>query len=832
MHQRVWYLIVGMLFVTGTPVLAQTPPPQAPVETPGVTVHVVETTPLPGVNQDRNDIPAPVQSATNSEILDSGAADLSSFVNLRFTSVQINEMQGNPFQADVNFRGYTASPLLGTPQGLSVYMDGVRLNQPFGDVVSWDLIPEIAISSTTLMPGSNPLFGLNTLGGALSLQTKDGRRNPGAGIEAAYGSHNRQNLKVEYGGSGGKGLSWYVAGNWFGEHGWRNVSHTDVRQYFGRFGWLHGNTDLKLALGYANNALAGNGLQEQRFLDRDYSSVYTRPDLTYNRGAYSNLNFQHSFSSRLMLTGNTYYRDIRVHTVNGDINDDSLDQPVYQPSAADQLALTAAGFSGFPTSGANAGNTAFPYWRCIAQALQQDEPGEKCNGLINQSDSSQHNFGLSGQMTWLTAPSGRNNQFTAGTGYDHSRVSYNQSMELGYLNPDRSITGVNAYADGVTGGDVDGEPLATRVDLHGHVHTWSLYATDTLAVGTPWRFTVSGRYNRTAVNNEDQITPGGGPGSLDGEHLFQRFNPAAGVTFSPSHLLNLYFGYSVGSRAPTSIELGCADPDEPCKLPNAMAGDPPLEQVVAKTWEGGVRSGNDSPINWSFGLFRADNRNDILFVTSTQSGFGYFRNFGSTRRAGVELQVNGRFRFVTAGAGYTFLASTFQSPETLDGTSNSSNDAASNGLEGVIEITAGDRIPLLPRHIAKLYTEFQITEKFSLSPNLVAVSTAAARGNENGRHQPDGTYYLGPGKTPGYGVVNISTTWRLTKKFDLFAQVNNVLNHRYSTAAQLGATGFTGTGNFIARPFPAVGGEFPIQQATFFAPGAPTIFWAGTRVRF
>ena len=126
-----------------------------------------------GVTLDQ--IPAPVQSATAADIEASGALDLSDFLNRRLTGVHVNEMQGNPFQADVNYRGYTASPLLGTPQGLSVYMDGVRLNQPFGDVVSWDLIPRMAIRRASLMPGSNPLFGLNTLGGALSLQTKDGR---------------------------------------------------------------------------------------------------------------------------------------------------------------------------------------------------------------------------------------------------------------------------------------------------------------------------------------------------------------------------------------------------------------------------------------------------------------------------------------------------------------------------------------------------------------------------------------------------------------------------------------------------------------------------------
>jgi len=150
-------------------------------------MDVIATTPLPGVALEPNEIPAPVQGATKRDIVQSGALNLSDFLNRRLSGVHVNEVQNNPFQPDVNYRGYTASPLLGTPQGLSVYLDGVRLNQPFGDVVSWDLIPRIAISEVTLIPGSNPLFGLNTLGGALSLQTKDGRqlgqRGTAGGIE-------------------------------------------------------------------------------------------------------------------------------------------------------------------------------------------------------------------------------------------------------------------------------------------------------------------------------------------------------------------------------------------------------------------------------------------------------------------------------------------------------------------------------------------------------------------------------------------------------------------------------------------------------------------------
>jgi outer membrane cobalamin receptor len=93
--------------------------------------------------------------------------------------VVINEIQGNPLQSDLSFRGYTASPLLGTPQGMAVYVDGVRANQPFGEVVSWDLLPSVAVDQVALIEGAAPQFGRNALGGALNIRTKDGRSAPG-----------------------------------------------------------------------------------------------------------------------------------------------------------------------------------------------------------------------------------------------------------------------------------------------------------------------------------------------------------------------------------------------------------------------------------------------------------------------------------------------------------------------------------------------------------------------------------------------------------------------------------------------------------------------------
>ena len=795
-------------------------------------VDIVGTTPLPGVDLEPHEVPAPVQAATRRDIEMSGAVDLSDFLNRRLSGVYVNEIQNNPFQPDVSYRGYTASPLLGTPQGLSVYMDGVRLNQPFGDVVSWDLIPRIAISEIAVMPGSNSLFGLNTLGGALSIQTKDGRSQQGTSAQLGGGSFGRGTADIEHGGYNSKGLNWYVGSTLFFEDGWRENSPSNVRQFFGKLGWQRSKTALGLTVFYASNLLTGNGLQEQRFLDRDYASVYTKPDITGNQSPLINLTARHSVTPRLVLSGNIYYRYIRTDTFNGDINEDSLDQSIYQPSAAERAALAAAGYIGVPASGANAQNTPFPFWRCLGNVLLRDEPGEKCNGLLNLTYSQQRNYGVSGQASWFGTPGGHRNLFTVGAGYDGNSVGFQQSSQLGYINPDRSITGVNAFGDGVTGGDVDGVPYDTRVDLRGRIHTGSIFATDTLSIGNKLNFTLSGRYNRTTIDNKDLIIPQAGPGSLTGNHVYDRFNPAVGVTFSPWRGLNAYASYTEGSRAPTSIELGCADPTQPCKLPNALAGDPPLQQVVTQTIEFGLRGGMEGKLDWNVGWFQSNNRQDILFVASNQTGFGYFKNFGRTRRQGLKVDVNGQYWRFSLGSSYTFLDATFRSPEVVDGSSNSFNDAAAKGLEGLIEIDPGAQIPLIPRHIFKAYVDLHATSRFTVDLGVLALSGSFARGNENNLHQPDGVYYLGSGRSPGYAVANLGARYDVTKWLQFFGQINNLFDRQYFTAAQLGPTGFTNAGTFIARPFAAVNGEFSVVHATFYAPGAPRGAWGGVRIKF
>ncbi len=781
-------------------------------------VEVVATMPLAGTDLTADQFAGPIHTATAADVANSGALDLPDFMSRRLNGVYLNETQGNPFQPDVNFRGYTASPLLGTPEGISVYLDGVRQNQPFGDVVSWDLIPKNAISEITLVPGSDPLFGLNTLGGALSVQTKDGLSNPGVDGTLTYGSSGRKAVQASYGGGKATGFNWFLAGNAFHESGWRVASPSDVRQGFARLGWRTDKTDLALTASYAYNTLIGNGLQDYRLLERNYASVYSIPDSTANRSPAFNLIARHTFSDTLTFSGNAWFRNIRTEGINANLNTNSFGQP----------------FANDPGP--------FPKLDCIAAAQALSNPDRNCNGLIVDSKEVQNEYGLSGQMTWIRPVRMGRNQFTAGASLDRGSVDYTQNTQYGYLNPNYTITGVAAWQDGAS--NIDGAGIDSRVNLHGLTPNGSLYLTDTLTLAKTVNLTVSGRYNRFSVHNTDRLNPVAGPGSLDGDYVFARFNPAIGLTWSPVATLNMYASYTQGSRAPTAIELGCADPANPCSLPNALASDPPLRQVVTGTWEAGLRGKPELPfihnLNWNAGAFRSDNRNDILFVSSVQTGTGYFKNFGKTRREGFDASLDGRVGRVTWGLDYTFVLATYQSSETVDGSANSTSSAAlagTPGLDGNIYIQPGDRIPLIPKQSGKAHVDFEATSKLAFDLNEVAVSSAYARGNENNAYRADGVYYLGPGVSPGYAITNFRAHYDLTKRLQLAVQIDNLFDRPYYTAAQLAHTGETAQGAFISRPFPAYvsgpgAGSYPVQSAAFFTPGAPRRVWVELLMRF
>lgn len=764
------------------------------------TIEVVGSTPLDGLGVPVNQVPANVQVRKGQALQDQQSLGIADYMNNNLSGININEAQNNPYQPDVNFRGFTASPLLGTPQGLSVYQDGVRINEPFGDTVNWDLIPQNAISSMTLMPGSNPLFGLNTLGGALSIQTKSGEHHPGGGVQAYGGSFGRWAVEGEYGGQLENGIDYFFAGNQFKEQGWRDGSPSDVLQGFGKVGWDGEKTDIDVSFSGADTDLIGNGYTPQSLLRSDgYDAINTKPDQTQNRLGFINGRVSHWLSDEWLLTTNAYFRRNKTNTLNGDVNDEY--EVLFE--ACDDAGLVG----------------------CDAIYA---------HGVLNRSQTTNKGYGGTVQMSWVT----ERNMLTGGASIDLSRTQFKQTEQEGdSFNSKRGLAEVD-----------DEVELANK--LSGRSKTWSLFATDTFNVTPQLALTASGRYNHTRIKVKDHLAGDkeglcisnvdgelvdcddataievvGAAGDAGGKHTYKRFNPAVGITYAFTPELNAYAGYNEGNRAPSPIETGCADPAFPCLLPNAMAGDPPLKQVVAKTFEGGVRGKLENGIRWSAGAYTTTNHNDLQFIASGTTGAGFFDNVGKTRRQGLDFGVQGDTGDFSWSAGYSYIKATYRDPFELSSQANSSRFVNVDGNK-VIQVKSGDNLAGIPNHQLKLRGEWRAQPDWTVGATLIAFSDQYARGNENNKHKADNVKYFGSGKVAGYTVLNFDTRYRFGESgWQLFAKVNNVFDREYYTSGLLGENVFTAAGNGFAT-------DANSKKELFLAPGAPRAGWIGLRYDF
>jgi YVTN family beta-propeller protein len=507
---------------------------QEPVSLEAPTVEVIGTTPLPGLGVPVEQVPSNVQAVTDRQIEDRQAINLPDLMTRSLPSVNVNEVTGNPFQADVNYRGFQASPLLGTPQGLSVFQDGVRLNEPFGDVVYWDLIPQQAISAINLIPGSNPVFGLNTLGGALSLRTKTGAHYPNTGVQVYGGSWDRWAVDAEHGGYTDNNKDYYISGSWFEENGWRDFSPSEVGQFFAKIGHEDATNDLDLSFTYGDTDLTGNGVTPESMLKQRREQVFTVPDNTTKEMWMVNLTGSRVLSERFQLGGNVYYRSNRIRTLNGDANDD--------------------------------------YEDCFEDAVDGGlDPAVECTefAVNNRTQTDEDSYGAALQLYHLT----ERHRLTLGASVDRGESDFSQSAGEGVFDQNRGV--------------IETEAEETDNILEGSTTTWSVYLTDTWNIAARTHLTLAARYNNTTVKTTDLLNPT--PPNLDADHSYESLNPAIGITHALQGGVVLFGGWSQGTRAPSPIELGCADPNNPCSLPNAMQADPFLEQVTARTWEAAPR---------------------------------------------------------------------------------------------------------------------------------------------------------------------------------------------------------------------------------------------------
>ncbi len=755
------------------------------------TIEVIGITPMHGVGLPKELIPYSVQSATSKDIEQSQTLGLTDFMNRNLGSVTINDAQNNPLQADIQYRGYTLSPLLGLPQGLAVYQNGVRVNEPFGDSMNWDLLPESSIGSINLIGGANPVFGLNALGGSLSITTKNGFTHPGHSLETYGGSFERIVSTIESGGNNGT-WGYFVTANYFNEDGWRDASPSDALNLFGALSYRNTDTTFDLTLNHADTDLIGNGSSPAELLELDRAAVFTSPDQTENKMTMVNLEGTHWLADTIQLSGNTFYRKNKTGSFNGDGTE-------YEGVAGN-----------LQEDGADIEDQ---FGNAVADT---NANGSERNALNNISNREQEGFGANIQSTFIGDLFGRENQFIFGSGYQQGIIDFFSAVEVATLacafnGADCTLAGADRSTIG-SGFFVPEE----GTNIKAHNRTWSLYATDTFSVTEKLAVTASVRYNNTHIvlgdrSSQSNLADPEDPAALNGEHDFQRINPAFGVTYNFNNNNGVFGSYSESSRAPTPIELLCAREDAPCNLPNAFLADPPLEQVVTQSFDGGFRGTLRNDIGYSISAFHSTNNDDIIFGTTggATANSGFFSNIGDTQRIGTEVGLNGVFKKkLNWYMNYSFVEATFQDSFTTNSANHPLADA-----NGKIQVEAGDRIPGIPEHSFKLGGLYSFTNKLSVGANMIYNSTQVLRGDESNQL----------GTVDGYAVVNLNSTYKINKTFKLFARVNNLFDTDYETFGLLGEADEIFDGSGATQAF---------SDATFLGAGAPINAFVGMTVTF
>jgi outer membrane receptor protein involved in Fe transport len=817
-------------------------------------------TPLPGVVIDRETASTSVQSVEEKQIEASRSASVTEVLNTRAQSVTVNDYTGNPFRQDVNYRGFSASPLIGTPQGLSVYLDGVRVNEAFGEVVNWDLIPLNAVQRMDIIPGSNPLFGLNTLGGALAISTKSGFSAPRATATVLGGSWNRQQLQVSGGGSQGN-LAGFLAYTRVREDGWRDNSPSALDQVFargdvrGRFG------QFTLSGILADTDLVGNGVVPEEMYRARPQTVFTSPDENSNRlahlSAIGRLDLRDTTSLSLM----GYYRQLKQRTSSGDIYDEW-----------DQAANGRTGPCPSPDP------STYP-----DGAAEVDAPG--CagitpNGVFNRGTSDQQGYGLTAQLQWVT----ERNQLVVGTAYDRGEVDFRQTQQLAWVGSDR-----NVYLDPTSSPGNDLVALRQEIlrnQLNGSSTTLSAFFNDIWSVRPNLHLNFGARYNHTRVINElisdrpiplyqfttvqfnrlrqrcgAETDPRARFYCSQGDYTYTALNPAAGVSWLPNPRVNLFANYSRGSRAPSALELGCARDRtaeeafrrtnngklQGCSIPTALTSDPFLPQVRSTSYELGLRGELYRDVLWNAAAFRTDLEDDILFVSVGKRNRGVFDTFGSTRRQGFELGIErpqGRLRWYGS---YSRVDATFEDEARIANLSNSTSSKVP-GQPNEFVVQPGDRIPGIPRDSLRFGLDYDFTPRLALGFAVIAQSWSYVRGNENNDHAPGGTdsdgsavtarydpsittspgrAYVGQGKVTGYAILNLNASYRLSDQWSMFLRIDNVFDRQYATAGELGLNPFTPS-RFGMRDASGFNyNSFDWTHSLFVGPGAPRAFWLG-----
>lgn len=752
---------------------AQTPAPPANV-VPTEQVSVIATSPLLGSGVDRDLVPAETSVLSSVDLAREGTPNLSQALSEQVGAVNLSASSGNPFQEDLYYHGFVASALQGSPEGLAVYVNGARFNSPFGDTVNWDLIPDIAIDKINL-EGSNPVFGLNALGGSLNVNLKNGFTYHGGEFDISGGSFGQIQGDFQYGQqSGNEGF--YAAGSELHQDGWRDLQSTDIQNFFSDMGWRNDRAEVHLSLSLANSVINGPGTSPIQLIEADPAAQFTAPNLVANKAISVSLDGDYKVSDTLSIQSIAYYQYLQQRVANGNSAND------FPCDNGSGLLCSAPG-----TPSTTLGGATIPAYLGQGPYSELDTQTTNSNG-----------YGASLQLTDTGDLLGRKNHLVVGGGFDGAQDIFTGAGYIGGLTPvSRIFTGPGFEID------EPGINIPVRVGV-GDAY-YSLFASDTLTVTPAFALTVSGRFNNAEIDLQDK-----NGGDLTGQHSYNRFNPAAGLTYKVTPWLTAYAGYSEANRAPTPAELSCAGPNDSCSLANFFSGDPNLKQVVARTEEAGLRgafaASETARINYDVSLFRTNSDDDIEFVNSVTLNRAYFENIGTTRRQGLDATVSLRDGPWRAYAGYAYTAATFRSGFVESGGSNPDADANGN-----ITIVPGDRLPGIPATQMKFGAGYQIIEPWNVGFSGVY---------ESGQYLFGDASNLTP-RLPGFVTLNVRTSYQITPNFELFGRIENITNARYYTYGTFSPV----TSVFLAQAPDAT-------NPRSYSVAAPIGWFAGARVTF
>ncbi|MDE1150769.1 MAG: TonB-dependent receptor [Azospirillaceae bacterium] len=793
------------------PARAQQAPAPDTAAPPGIVTNpgeviVIGITPLPGATVPLDKLPGTATTLSADDFARAHSISILDTMAQRVPGLSLSDTQGNALFQDIHYHGFTVSPLQGTPQGIAVYQNGVRLNEAFGDTVNWDLAPEVAINRMTLAT-NNPAYGLNALGGAVTLEMKNGFNFQGGSAELLGGSYGRAQGQAEFGYQSPSGhFALYMAAEGSRDDGWRKESASDVERFYADAGWRGEAGEVHLIASAGRSSLGVVGPTPLEMIQADETAVYTWPQTTKNDSGMLALNGKVDVADGWSLQANAYGRHLGQKHVDG--NDSDFEGCSSRSSYGGQLCLEDDAF-GTPAGGkTTAFRNQFVITDLAGHTFAYND--DTVYGTLDRTAIDTTTVGGSLQLTGDRPLLGMGNAFAAGVSIDHADIRFTSTSTLGVINPDLSVT---TDTDEVAGAGAIIRTLGNLgyapVWLSGTTDYYGAYLTDTLDLTSSLSLTAGVRLNVADIATRDRS---GSAPELNGDNRYTHFNPQAGLTYKLPGGVTAYAGYSQSNRAPTPLELDCADPDRPCLLENSLVADPPLHQVVSNTYEAGLRGvtgydlGGAGRVDWALGLFRTDSDNDIVALASTIQGRGYYTNVPSTRRQGVDASLTYASERWQVYANYSFVDATYQFTGVLASPNNPSADD-----DGDITVHNGDRIPGIPRHQIKVGGDFAVLPTWTVGTAIQYYGSQYVVGddaNQNAQLTP-------------YWTMDLRTTYQILPNIQLIGGINNLFDRRYASYGTYfeldGASGILGR---------------DLSDARSLTLGAPRTFYGGVKVTF